>query len=92
MFELALGKCKKVKNTYIRDLRTGKMILDKSEEETIGPNPTMLIFSLKNLSTNKWKDRRDIDITNTESPEKKAMDNFDSFSEQMKKLEDDNNG
>jgi len=57
MYEMALGKVKvkKVKNTYVRDSRTGKMILDKKEEneDTLAPNTTMLIFSLKNLDPDK---------------------------------------
>jgi len=70
------------------------MILDKQEvnEEAALPDVGAIAFALKNLSKDKWKDRRDLDVTTTDSPEKKAMDNFNSFSEQMKKLEDDNNG
>ena len=90
MFELALGKCKKTKNVYTRDPRTGKMILDKSEEETIAPNPTMLIFSLKNLASDRWQDRREMKVTTNELVDK-AMDNFKLVSDELNKnlTEDD---
>ena len=96
LYKKALGLCKikKSKTTYVRDIRTGKMIIDKQEdsEDTVPPDTGALAFALKNLSKDKWKDRRDIDITATDPIEKKAMDNFDSFSEQMKKTEDEHNG
>jgi len=88
MYEMALGKVKvkKVKNTYVRDSRTGKMILDKKEEneDTLAPNTTMLIFSLKNLDPDKWRDRRDLNL-GSESTVDVALENFQLVSEELKK-------
>lgn len=72
MFELALGKVKvkKVKTISVKDPRTGKMVIDRTEEseDILPPNPTMIIFSLKNLASDRWQDRRytDTKVTNME--------------------------
>lgn len=88
MFRLALGKVKvsKSKKIYVRNPRTGLMVLDKEEvnEDMLAPNPTMLIFSLKNLNPDKWKDRRDIDV-NSNSDIEDAMKNFKLVSDELNK-------
>lgn len=88
MFRLALGKTKvnKSKKTFVRNARTGKMELDKEEtsEDHLAPNATMLIFSLKNLAPDKWRDRREMDF-NSDSSIEQAMTNFKLISDAITK-------
>ena len=92
LFRVALGKVKTIKSKkiYIKDHRTGEMKLDKEEvqEDTLAPNATLLIFSLKNLNSSRWKDRHDIDVSK-DSELQEAMNNFKLVSDELTKhLED----
>ena len=73
---MALGKVKVTETKkYIQKDSKGN---DKTKiEETvkdIAPNPTLLIFSLKNLAPDKWKDVQDVTFNDMEN----AMKNMDT--------------
>ena len=87
MFEMALGKIK-VKETkkFIKIGKDGKQ--ETRIEETvkeIPPHPTLLIFSLKNLAPDKWKDQPNIDFKDLQD----KLKNFKSISEQFQGMEED---
>jgi len=72
LYKKALGFCKikKTKTIYIRDLRTGKNVIDRIEEQedTVAPDTGAIVFALKNLVSERWQDRRIVDnnISNIE--------------------------
>lgn len=81
LYRKALGRCsiKEVKK-YIEKDKNGES-KTKIEEVTkeIAPDTGALIFCLKNLAPDRWKDVHEA----TFNEMSKAMDNFKSFSEQM---------
>lgn len=93
LFQIAMGtktaKTTRIKKEY--NYRTGKMevVEENIEIREYLPNTTALIFALKNLDFNSWKDRRDstIEINNF------AEDNFKTVTDQIMKnlITDDNN-
>ena len=87
LYRKALGKCtvKEVKK-YIQKDKTGKEVTRIEEiVKEIPPDTGALIFSLKNLAPDKWKDSHEATFNELS----KAMDNFNSFSEQMIKTEEE---
>ena len=85
MFECALGKIK-VRETKKFIQQNGEKEQVRIEEtiKEIPPNPTLLIFSLKNLSPEKWCDVQQ-QIINTDG----VIKNMDKvFSELKQKLTD----
>ena len=82
MFQMALGKIKTTEiKKYIQKDKSGN---EKTKiEETIkelAPNTTLLIFSLKNLAPDKWKDVQDVTFNDMEV----AMKNMDEVFKEMK--------
>lgn len=65
LYMKALGKCKvkKVKTVEVLDLRTGKMkiIRQETQEDEVAPDSGALIFTLKNLASDRWQDRKIVD-------------------------------
>ena len=91
MFQMALGKIKvKEVKKFISRNKEGK---DSTKiEETVkelAPNPTLLIFSLKNLAPDRWRDVQDVTFNDMEN----AMKNMDTvFSEMKEKLDKSEDG
>ena len=87
MFEMALGKVK-VKETkkFIKNGKDGKQET-RIEETTkeIPPHPTLLIFSLKNLAPDRWKDVHEATFNELQT----ALDNFKLVSDELEKTLDD---
>lgn len=82
LFRMALGKVKVTETKkYIQKDSKGN---DKTRiEETvkdIAPHPTLLIFSLKNLAPDKWKDVQDVTFNDMEN----AIKNMDTVFAEMK--------
>ena len=75
LFQIAMGKktatTTRIKKEY--NYRTGKLevVEENIEIREYLPNTTALIFALKNLEVNSWKDRRDstIEISTDETKE-----------------------
>jgi hypothetical protein len=87
MFEMALGKVK-VKETkkFIKNGKDGKQ--ETRIEETVKevpPHPTLLIFSLKNLAPDRWKDVHEATFNELQT----ALDNFKLVSDELEKTLDD---
>jgi len=83
MFEMALGRIK-VKETkkYIKNGKDGKQ--ETRIEETIKeipPHPTLLIFSLKNLAPDRWKDMHETTFNDLDN----ALENFKIVSRELEK-------
>ena len=77
LYKKALGLCtiKKVKTITILDPRTGKMKVTRTEtqEDQVAPDSGALIFSLKNLASERWQDRRVVDNSISDMEQLKAI-------------------
>ena len=80
-----------IEETQEYDYRLNKMVtVKKVVRYSNKPNITSLIFALKNLDPNNWKDRRDINV-DSENVLEKAAENFELFMNQLKESLDDEN-
>jgi hypothetical protein len=85
LFKEALGNRNKpdtIEEIEEYDYRTGKMnVVKRTKKYSNKPNITSLIFALKNLNSDKWKDRHESTFTELQS----ALDNFKLVSDELEK-------
>lgn len=73
--DLAMGNVKTTKTKIVYD---GNVIRSKEvTEDTLAPNLGAIIFSLTNLAPDRWKNKQELNNTDTSEEQEKDMDNYE---------------
>lgn len=73
--DLAMGNVKTTKTKIVYD---GNVIRSKEvTEDTLAPNLGAIIFSLTNLAPDRWKNKQELNNTDTSEEQEEDMDNYE---------------
>lgn len=83
LYKKALGKCKvKTNKKFIEEVDGKKKVKIEETEQEIAPDTGALVFALKNLAPDRWKEVRDVNFSDLEEKLKSVK----SFSERAAEI------
>lgn len=83
LYKKALGKCKvKSSKKFIEEVDGKKKVKIEETEQEIAPDTGALVFALKNLAPDRWKEVRDVNFSDLED----KLKSIKSFSERAAEI------